>query len=41
MLEGKMLEWRPRLIVLLVTLAVLASAVGFTMAPLNFGWDFF
>jgi hypothetical protein len=34
-----MLEWKPRLIVLVVGLAVLASSSGFLFLPVNFGWD--
>jgi hypothetical protein len=33
-----MLEWKPRLIVLVVGLAVMASSLGFTFGPINFGW---
>jgi hypothetical protein len=33
-----MLEWRPRLIVLVVALASLASAFGWLFSPDNFGW---
>ena len=36
-----MLEWKPRLIVLVVTLASLASAAGFSIGSSNFGWDLF
>ncbi len=33
-----MLEWKPRLIVLVVGLIVLASSMGFVFEPINFGW---
>jgi hypothetical protein len=33
-----MLEWKPRLIVLVVGLAALAASVGITLVPINFGW---
>jgi hypothetical protein len=33
-----MLEWKPRLIVLVVGLAALASSGGFVFDPGNFGW---
>jgi hypothetical protein len=33
-----MLEWKPRLIVLVVGLAVAASSMGFVFGPINFGW---
>jgi hypothetical protein len=33
-----MLEWKPRLIVLVVGLVVLASSMGFVFEPINFGW---
>jgi hypothetical protein len=33
-----MLEWKPRLIVLVVGLAALASAAGTVFGPGNFGW---
>ena len=33
-----MLEWKPRLIVLVVGLAALASTMGFEYWPINFGW---
>ena len=33
-----MLEWKPRLIVLVVGLAGLASTAGLTFLPINFGW---
>ena len=33
-----MLEWKPRLIVLVVALASLASALGVLFSPGNFGW---
>jgi hypothetical protein len=33
-----MLEWRPRLIVLVVGVAALASSIGFVFLPGNFGW---
>jgi hypothetical protein len=33
-----MLEWKPRLIVLVVGLAALASSMGFVFDPVNFGW---
>lgn len=33
-----MLEWKPRLIVLLVGAASLASSFGFLFLPGNFGW---
>jgi hypothetical protein len=33
-----MLEWKPRLIMLVVGLAALAAAVGFDFGPGNFGW---
>ena len=33
-----MLEWKPRLIVLLVAVASLASSFGFLFLPGNFGW---
>jgi hypothetical protein len=36
-----MLEWKPRLIVLIVTLAALAAAFGLAFDPTNFGWEFF
>ena len=34
-----MLEWKPRLVVLLVTLALVVSMLAFVIPPLNFGWD--
>lgn len=34
-----MLEWKPRLLILLALLAVLAAQFGqFSWAPLHFGW---
>ena len=33
-----MLEWKPRLIVLVVGLASLASSLGVLFGPGNFGW---
>jgi hypothetical protein len=36
-----MLEWKPRLIVLVVGLAALASSAGFVFGPGNFGWGLF
>jgi len=33
-----MLEWKPRLIVLVVGLAAVASSMGFVFSPINFGW---
>ena len=33
-----MLEWKPRLIVLVVGLAAMASSMGFVFGPINFGW---
>jgi hypothetical protein len=33
-----MLEWKPRLIVLVVGLAAMASSMGFVLGPINFGW---
>jgi hypothetical protein len=36
-----MLEWKPRLIVLVVALAGLASVLGTLFSPGNFGWRFF
>jgi hypothetical protein len=36
-----MLEWKPRLIVLVVGLAVMASAMGIVFSPINFGWGSF
>jgi hypothetical protein len=33
-----MLEWKPRLIVLVVGLAALASSLGWLFTPSNFGW---
>jgi hypothetical protein len=33
-----MLEWKPRLIVLVVGLAALASSMGIMFLPDNFGW---
>jgi len=33
-----MLEWKPRLIVLVVGLAVMASSMGIMFLPINFGW---
>jgi hypothetical protein len=33
-----MLEWKPRLIVLVVGLAAVASSMGTLMWPANFGW---
>jgi hypothetical protein len=33
-----MLEWKPRLIVLVVGLAAVASSMGITFLPVNFGW---
>jgi hypothetical protein len=34
-----MLEWKPRLIVLLVGVAAFASSFGLLFLPLNFGWS--
>jgi hypothetical protein len=34
-----MLEWKPRLTVLLVMLALAAAAFAEVVPPLNFGWD--
>ena len=34
-----MLEWKPRLVLLLVTLALVALALAFVIPPLNFGWE--
>ena len=36
-----MLEWKPRLIVLAVGLAVMASSMGIVFWPINFGWGNF
>ena len=36
-----MLEWKPRLMVLVVGLAVLASSMGIAFLPINFGWGEF
>jgi hypothetical protein len=36
-----MLEWKPRLIVLVVGLAVMASSMGIVFWPINFGWGNF
>jgi hypothetical protein len=33
-----MLEWKPRLIVLVLALAGLASSLGYIFDPGNFGW---
>jgi hypothetical protein len=33
-----MLEWKPRLIFLVVGLAAVASSMGFVFGPINFGW---
>jgi hypothetical protein len=33
-----MLEWKPRLIVLAVALASIASSLGVFFSPGNFGW---
>jgi hypothetical protein len=33
-----MLEWKPRLIILMVALATFASAFGFIFRSGNFGW---
>ena len=33
-----MLEWKPRLIVLVVALASMASSLGWLFSPDNFGW---
>lgn len=33
-----MLEWKPRLIILLVVLASLAAPFGFLFSAGNFGW---
>jgi hypothetical protein len=38
-LEEEMLEWKPRLLILLVLLVVLASLMGsFGWSPFSFGW---
>jgi len=37
-LEEDMLEWKPRLVVLLVGLASFASLSGFVLSSGNFGW---
>ena len=34
-----MLEWKPRLIVLVVAVAALAAAYGWIFTAGNFGWD--
>ena len=34
-----MLEWKPRLIVLVVGLAVMAASMGIEFWPINFGWS--
>ena len=36
-----MLEWKPRLIVLVVGLAAFAASSGFVFGPVNFGWGSF
>jgi hypothetical protein len=33
-----MLEWKPRLIVLVVAVVGLAASMGFDFWPINFGW---
>jgi hypothetical protein len=33
-----MLEWKPRLILLVIVVASLAATLGWLMAPLNFSW---
>jgi hypothetical protein len=33
-----MLEWKPRLIALVVGLLALAASLGLTFPPVNFGW---
>jgi hypothetical protein len=33
-----MLEWKPRLIVLVVGLAAMATSLGYVFDPINFGW---
>jgi hypothetical protein len=35
-----MLEWKPRLIFLVVGLASFAMSFGLLFVPVNFGWDF-
>jgi len=38
LLEESMLEWKPRLAVLIVGAATLAASVGWLVYPGNFGW---
>jgi hypothetical protein len=38
--EEDMLEWKPRLIVLAVTLITIASVLGTVLKPINLGWGF-
>ena len=33
-----MLEWKPRLVLLMVTLVGVAAALGFILRPDNYGW---
>ena len=33
-----MLEWRPRLVVLIVGVATVAASFGWVFSPGNFGW---
>jgi hypothetical protein len=33
-----MLEWKPRLIALVVGLLAVAATMGLTFPPINFGW---
>jgi hypothetical protein len=35
-----MLEWKPRFVVLLVTLGIVAASFAYIVPPLNFGWEF-
>ena len=36
--NARMLEWKPRLIALVVGLVAIATALGYTFPPINFGW---
>jgi hypothetical protein len=33
-----MLEWKPRLVLLVIVVASLASTLGWLMEPFNFSW---